>query len=130
MAARAREEPDLWAATLPPSTASVRVARHFTEDALGCEASPEQVEAAVLLVSELATNAVVHAHSRLRLTVLFRDGVIRIEVRDDDPALPRTVQPDPLRPGGRGIMLVDLLSSDWGVNGNDLGKTVWFELAA
>lgn len=130
MAGRAREEAELWAAILPSSTAAVRVARHFTEDALGCEVSPEQVEAAVLLVSELATNAVVHANSRLRLTVLCRDGVIRIEVRDDDPVRPRTVTPDPMRPGGRGIMLVDLLSSHWGVNGNERGKTVWFELAA
>lgn len=130
MAERASEEPDLWAANLPSSTGSVRVARHFIQDALRCMGSPELEEAATLLVSELATNAVLHAHSRLRLSVLCRDGVIRIEVGDDDPTPPRLVEPDPLRPGGRGIMLVELLSDDWGVSGNERGKTVWFELEA
>ena len=130
MAERGREDPELWGATLPSSTASVGAARHFTQDALRGMGSPQLEEAATLLVSELATNAVLHAHSRLRLSVFAHDGMVRIEVRDDDPTRPHTVEPDPMRPGGRGIMLVDLLSSDWGVNGNELGKTVWFELPA
>lgn len=130
MAERTREDQEFWSATLPSSTGSVRVARHFTQDALRCMGSPQLEEAATLLVSELATNAVLHAHSRLRLSVLCRDGVVRIEVRDDDPTLPRAVEPDPLQPGGRGIMLVNLLADHWGVNGNRRGKTVWFELAA
>lgn len=117
-----------WAATLPPCAESVRAARHFTQDALRGLGVPDAAEPATLLVSELATNAVVHAGTRLRLTVLCSSGVIRIEVRDDDPAPVRELSPDPLQPGGRGIMLVDLLAANWGVNSNEKGKTVWFEL--
>ena len=130
MAERRREERTYWSTTLPPVAASVPVARHFTADVLEGLATPKAAEeTAALLVSELTTNAVIHACSPLRLSVYRNGDAVRVEVRDDDPTPPRSVTPDPERPGGRGILLVDALASTWGVNSNDRGKTIWFELA-
>jgi anti-sigma regulatory factor (Ser/Thr protein kinase) len=114
---------------LPAVPASIPAARHFAVDAaddLGCNRR-DDVE---LLVSELATNAVVHARTQLRLTLCRAGRKLRIEVGDDDPTPPRVfLRPDPLRPGGRGMCLVNSLADDWGVDLTDEGKTVWFELA-
>jgi anti-sigma regulatory factor (Ser/Thr protein kinase) len=87
------------------------------------------IDDAELLVSELAANAVVHARTAMRVSVLERSGRIRIEVRDDDPTLPQRRSPDLMALDGRGVMLVDTLATAWGINGNHQGKTVWFELA-
>lgn len=119
-----------WSTTLPPDPSSVPVARHFTADVLEGLATTEEAEqTAELLVSELATNAVLHAASPLRLSVYRHADAVRVEVRDDDPTLPKSVTPDPERPGGRGILLVDALATRWGVNSNDRGKTIWFEIS-
>ena len=85
---------------------------------------PHTVETAALLVSELITNAVLHAGTPVRLLVFRYDGVLRVEVSDDDPTLPRLVDPDPMRPGGRGIKLVDALSQRWGADAGERGKTI------
>lgn len=128
MAVRARDHPDVWSATLPPSSASVGAARHFTRDALRGMGAAEAEESATLLVSELTTNAVIHARTPLRLSIRRSSGVVRVEVRDDDPTPPRAISPDPLEAGGRGIQMVEAVADKWGVNRNERGKTVWFEL--
>jgi anti-sigma regulatory factor (Ser/Thr protein kinase) len=115
---------------LPPEARSIPAARHFAVDALAelGNSSRDEVE---LLVSELATNAIVHARTPLLLTLCRRGSRVRVEVMDDDPTPPRVnLRPDPLRPGGRGMCLVNALAADWGVSVNDHGKTVWFEVAA
>ena len=114
---------------LPPEPASVPKARHFAGDAVQELGGGQVVGETELLVSELATNAVVHAGTPMRVSVLCNGPRVRVEVRDDSPALPHAKNPDPMAPGGRGIMLVDLIADRWGVNANDRGKTVWFELA-
>lgn len=119
-----------WAIVLPPLPPSVPEARGFAREALLALGLPHTEEAVSLLVSELITNAVLHAGTPVRLLVFRYDGVLRVEVSDDDPTLPRLVDPDPMRPGGRGIMLVDALSQRWGVDADERGKTIWFELAA
>ena len=119
----------LWSTTLPPQAASVPAARHFTVDALLALGAESAAGPAELLVSELATNAVIHAHTPMRLSVWLHDDRLRVEVRDDDPTPPRELHPDPLAPGGRGVLLVHTLAAAWGVNRNERGKTVWFELA-
>lgn len=129
MAVRRRAEQTFWSTTLPPEAASVPAARHFTADVLGELATPPDTEeTAELLVSELATNAVLHAGSPMRLSVYRNGEAVRVEMRDDDPNPPRHVTPDPELPGGRGILLVDALATSWGVNSNEHGKTIWFEL--
>jgi anti-sigma regulatory factor (Ser/Thr protein kinase) len=133
MAAVMRDDVTFWSTFLPGTVASVPAARHFAVEALhrleGCAVDDDAIEGvAELLVSEIATNAVLHACSPMRLTVWCHDGHPRVEVRDDDPTFPREVVPSPLATGGRGMMLVETLAQSWGVNGNARGKTVWFEL--
>jgi anti-sigma regulatory factor (Ser/Thr protein kinase) len=120
----------LWSTTLPPEASSVPAARHFTVAALEALGGGDVTSPADLLVSELATNALVHAHTPMRVSVWCHDGRVRVEVRDDDPRLPRRINPDAMALGGRGMMLVDTIAAAWGVNANPRGKTVWFELAA
>lgn len=84
-----------------------------------------------LLVSELATNALHHAHTPFDVTIAVEGGVAHIEVSDGSGALPQlTPTDDPLRRGGRGLLLVQVLSSAWGYRPTDTGKTVWFEMPA
>jgi anti-sigma regulatory factor (Ser/Thr protein kinase) len=87
-----------------------------------------------LLVSELVTNAVKHARTTATLTVAVATGMIEIAVADHGPGrhlIPG--QRDIQRPGairllpesGRGLVIVEALSEDWGLTGNGTGKQVW-----
>jgi anti-anti-sigma factor len=88
------------------------------------------VERAVLVASELVTNAVVHAHTELRLRLELRVDLLHIAVRDGSPRLLRLVTvPDVEAPGGRGLWLVEQLAVGWGVNHHPGGgKVVWCTL--
>ncbi|WP_217171231.1 ATP-binding protein [Streptomyces sp. AC512_CC834] len=92
-------------------------------------------DTAVLVVAELASNAVLHGRVPGRDFALFLRndegrGVVRIEVTDTHPARPVRSAPDPEEDGGRGLLLVDTLAVDWGVRDRlGPGKTVWAECA-
>jgi anti-sigma regulatory factor (Ser/Thr protein kinase) len=115
---------------LPGDPSAVPAARRFaSQHLLDFGGSQEIVDKTRLLVTELATNAVMHAHSPIRLTVESDDESVRVEVRDDDPRpIGRPVAPDAEATSGRGLWLVDALARSWGVNCNDRGKTIWFEV--
>ena len=87
---------------------------------------------AALLVSELVTNAIVHGRSGAAVDAsLAANGVLRVAVTDDDPApLPAVErQPRTTAEGGRGLLIVSLLATRWGVASPvGGGKAVWFEL--
>jgi anti-sigma regulatory factor (Ser/Thr protein kinase) len=87
---------------------------------------------AVLLVSELVTNAVLHGASPITLRLSATPGRIRVEVHDHGSSLPvpRQDRSVPARPGGLGLVLVKALASEWGVTQSPehAGKTVWFEI--
>jgi hypothetical protein len=87
---------------------------------------------AALLVTELATNAVLHARSALLVRVERRGALVRVGVSDTAPTGPQRRRHGVEAPTGRGIGLVQLLSSDWGTDacgdGSTWCKTVWFEL--
>ncbi len=88
------------------------------------------VETVELLTSELVTNAVIHARSSAELLVSVGDGVVRVEVSDDDATPPTRRALDPQSAAGRGIAIVAQLAADWGVEQvPDDGKRVWFEVA-
>jgi len=116
---------------LPGDASAVPAARRFAgQAAADYGADPEAIDTTKLLVTEVATNAVLHAQSPIRLTVAPEppDGV-RIEVRDDDPTPPPLpCVPEPDATSGRGLWLVSALARRWGVNRNKNGKTVWFEV--
>ncbi|MGW1066656.1 SpoIIE family protein phosphatase [Streptomyces aureus] len=83
---------------------------------------------AELMVGELVTNAVRHAHgSRMELR-LVRGDTLLCEVDDEDPTLPVLLSAGPGAEFGRGLRLVSALSREWGASRTGAGKTVWFEL--
>lgn len=119
---------------LPCDASSVGVARRLLRRELAAAGDPDLVDAdlldaAGLLVSELVTNAVVHARTDVTLRVILRRGVLRIEVTDGSPIVPAPRRPAGLAGTGRGLQLVDRLADRWGVSKARRGKTIWFELA-
>jgi anti-sigma regulatory factor (Ser/Thr protein kinase) len=118
------------AVTLPAEVASTPRARIFVRTALTGILPADVVSAAELCVSELVTNAVLHAGTPVRLHLAPVPGGIRIYVRDGSPAMPLRVRHSRTAATGRGLSLVTAVSGAWGVDVHDDGKTVWCELAA
>jgi anti-sigma regulatory factor (Ser/Thr protein kinase) len=108
---------------------SVPSARRFLAGIVP-EADEEAIGALVLMVSELATNALTHAASEFVVSVSYdnEQGRIRVEVSDRGPGRPATRDPEPSDPHGRGLQIVQALSDDWGIDlaSDGRGKTVWF----
>jgi serine/threonine-protein kinase RsbW len=110
----------------------VLLARQFVVSALA-EDSPIR-EVARLLVSEVTTNALRHTASgtaggRFRVSYELREDRLRVEVYDAGArTAPQRRARDLEAPGGRGLELVDALSSRWGTLGGPEGRVVWFEL--
>lgn len=116
-------------ATFPPEWTSPAQARHFVGGVIH-GACPRTVrEVAVLLTSELAANAVLHARTDFRVRVHLDDGSIRVEVLDDNPRAPVVAEVPVDAASGRGLALLQQLSADWGVVPCAGGKVVWFEVA-
>ncbi|HET6809480.1 MAG TPA: ATP-binding protein [Acidimicrobiales bacterium] len=114
---------------LPAELASAREARRFVADCAAGLNRPEVVETAQLLVSELVTNAVSHAGTRVEVECALTEEGLRVSVCDGSSHLPSPGHPDAWDEKGRGLMLVDILASRWGTQrhpGN--GKAVWFQL--
>jgi serine/threonine-protein kinase RsbW len=89
---------------------------------------PAHVDAVELMVSELATNSVKHAHSGFKVSISDSGGEIRVEVRDTGLGQPVLRFPAPTEPSGRGLRIVEALSRAWGTVDSPHGKTVWFTL--
>jgi anti-sigma regulatory factor (Ser/Thr protein kinase) len=86
------------------------------------------VDDVVLVVSELVTNALVHAQTPFKVTVQVLEQMLLLEVEDGSPTAPFLVGARVLDTGGRGVAIVNLLSHDWGVDAStDGGKSVWAE---
>jgi anti-sigma regulatory factor (Ser/Thr protein kinase) len=119
--------------TLPAARPAAALAREATRAAVAAWQLGHLADEAVLLVSELVTNAVQHAGPGASATVLrleYGDGWLRIEVHDSSPHTPRPRTPDWLDESGFGLMLVDALAAKWGVQQTREGKAVWAELDA
>jgi len=113
---------------LPPTTDSVPVARRFVRARLLNGAA--DVDTATLLVSEVVTNAILHARTAVTLTVDLSDHVAHIAVRDGSPVQPRIHAFSATSATGRGLRLLDRLAQRWGVDADPAtgGKVVWFEV--
>ncbi|MDT0460826.1 SpoIIE family protein phosphatase [Streptomyces sp. DSM 41527] len=113
---------------LDPKAQTAGQARRLARRALarwGLEELTDQLE---LLVSEVVTNAVRYAERPITLRLL-RTDVLRCEVGDDVPQLPRLRQARPSDEGGRGLYLVNRMARRWGATRLSMGKVVWFELS-
>ena len=109
----------------------IAVARHYLRDLLHDWPDEEQRDAAVLLLSEVLTNVLVHtdANALLVAEVSGNPGErhIRVEVTDSGDDLPHKRRPGEMASSGRGLMLIELLSDAWGVAPRGEGKSIWFE---
>ncbi|MFG2730746.1 ATP-binding protein [Streptomyces canus] len=127
--------PKQWSRMFPGRPRKVAEARDFVAALLEEEGSGP-VEDAVLIVSELATNAVQHTRSGwyggwFRVVVGFGDDIVRIEVIDsggDKEPLVRSVHSQEDE-GGRGLLLIAACAKDWGVQDRPSGRCIWAELA-
>ena len=113
---------------LSPHPTSARAAREFVAGVLEGWGRLAQVEPAVLLTSELVTNAIVHARSQIALTVRMNGESLRVIVLDESAERPRLRYRRDDLGSGRGLGLVDALAVSWGVSPSGQGKAVWFEL--
>ena len=100
--------------------------------AVACEGWPHRaVEDALVLTSELVTNAVRYGDGALALAIAVTAGLLHVEVSDGNPDGVRMgTLPEPDSLSGRGLFIVAALSSDWGCRPrlDGVGKTVWFDL--
>ena len=109
---------------------SVAIARHFVTELLESAGAVDEVWTAAQVVSELATNAVVHADTDFVVRVTIGGTAIRIGVTDYRPFGALTERPfSTENTTGRGLRLVDMLSCSWGVRTAERSKTVWCEIA-
>ncbi|WP_330461457.1 ATP-binding protein [Streptomyces sp. NBC_00820] len=122
---------------MPPVAGSVSVARRQARKVMAdWKVSPDIVEDALLVVSELVTNAIVHAlpPAVLRLSWLCEAGLgtLRVEVGDAGPALPDGFSPPGIDPDehGRGEEIVHALATRHGLRVHLGGVTRWAELVA
>jgi anti-sigma regulatory factor (Ser/Thr protein kinase) len=117
---------------LPDDPQAPGVARHFLRDLLAqWSLAGDLADTAQLCLSELVTNAVIHARTDCELTVRLEAGVLTVTVHDRgldaEPVVPSEDE-DPLKVFGRGLMLVDALADRWGSQRGSGGTTAWFAL--
>jgi CheY-like chemotaxis protein/anti-sigma regulatory factor (Ser/Thr protein kinase) len=114
--------------SLPNDPSSPGTARRLVTKACLDWGCGEVIDAALLVVTELVTNAVVHAGSTCDLRVQLRDGVLRLEVDDEGGGTPDLQSSSDSEEHGRGLFLVSAMSTSWGIGPTTAGKTVWAEL--
>jgi anti-sigma regulatory factor (Ser/Thr protein kinase) len=112
---------------LAPTVTSPALARAYCDGVLESSGQEGRSADARLVVSELVTNAVLHAGTEIEVLVVVRTDAIRIEVTDLGPDLPQLWLRDE-DTSGRGLPIVEALACAWGIVALGAGKTVWCEL--
>lgn len=118
----------LWSheVRLPAEAGSVARARVFVSRHLEDHGMPHLVGDLELVVSELATNALVHARSPFKVLLCAFTGIVTVEVSDASRVEPVLVAGPSLATSGRGVAIIQALSRDWGVlDRASGGKSVW-----
>jgi anti-sigma regulatory factor (Ser/Thr protein kinase) len=113
---------------LPHSDRAPRLARAFVAERLQGWQLDGMIETASLVVSEVVTNAVIHGRSDAELVLERTPTALRISVTDHGDGLTQR-QKTGRSDGGRGLLIVEALSSRWGTEPRDGGNCVWAELA-
>jgi anti-sigma regulatory factor (Ser/Thr protein kinase) len=107
---------------------SVTAARRFATQVLQGVAG-QVLETIELMVSELASNCIRHTGAGFELAILQTPDEIRVEATDNAGGVPTKRSPEPTDPSGRGLQIIDMLSTAWGVDRRSpIGKTVWFTI--
>jgi anti-sigma regulatory factor (Ser/Thr protein kinase) len=112
-----------------PAAEHVPQARHWLQGLLRRWELEGLIPDASLLITELVTNAVVHAQTPVHVTAAVADGVLEIGVADHDSHSPHVTHPNSQAETGRGVALVDDIADDWGVVTLKEGKQIWFQLS-
>lgn len=113
---------------LPADPHAARTARRVLDEVCTRWRLGALREAALVIVTELVTNAVDHVGAPIELCVTVRRGVLRIEVSDHSRVLPARLNQVPHATEGNGLWLVEGLASQWGAKPTTWGKTVWADL--
>lgn len=110
----------------------ISAARQQVREMLHDWADPEQVDSAVLMISEMATNVLVHTDGDALLVAQASgehgERLLRVEVADGSDELPHKRRPGEMASSGRGLVLMEMLADAWGVDPRGEGKSIWFEL--
>ena len=112
---------------LPPEPSSATRARQLAREHVAA-CPPEIVDTVALLVTELVTNAVLHARTALHLVIETEPGMVRLRVEDHSPGAPVLRNYDTDDVTGRGLALVEMFATRWGVDPRPGGKAVWCEI--
>ena len=112
-------------AELPATRDAPAAIRAFLRAVLS-SSPPDAIAVVELLASELVSNVVRHVGSPMTVRVGRHGPAVRVEVDDEGDTPPILLNPAPDAQGGRGLLLVDSLASEWDWNARDHGKTVWF----
>ncbi|HUI49797.1 MAG TPA: ATP-binding protein [Acidimicrobiia bacterium] len=119
--------------SLPQAAASPAEARHLVSTFVAQNHALSNAGVALLVLSELVTNAVLHGAEPIEVCVDQHAETLRIEVSDGgqirDGSGPRPRARDDHRPGGRGLHIVNSLARSWGTMSGERGTTVWAEIA-
>ena len=113
---------------LPPEPASATRARRVTRRHLEPVCPEGALDVASLLVTELVSNAVLHARTEMFLVVDVMPGRIELRVQDGSPDDPERKELDPHSSSGRGLAIVDELATTWGVDHDHGRKVVWAKI--
>jgi len=109
---------------------SAATARGFTAGVLEQAGCREVLDTAVLLVSELVTNALRHARPPYALVLDLTSDYLECRVEDNEDAVPTRASSGELAESGRGLVLLEALATEWGTRDRGAaGKTTWFRLA-
>jgi anti-sigma regulatory factor (Ser/Thr protein kinase) len=117
----------MHAVSLPADARSVAAARRLLRTALDGHRSAA-VEDALLMISELVTNAVRHAQDVVLVLVTIHHDTLRVDVSDNNPTMPVAPEPEHHATRGRGLRIVQALADRWGIAPTADGKTIWFEI--
>jgi len=113
--------------SFPPEADSAPAARRFVLG-VGWSNESDINSRLATLVSEIVTNAILHARTPFRVAVFAADATIRVTVRDESIAVPVKKAFGATQPTGRGLHIVEATADRWGVAPSDDGKEIWFEL--
>lgn len=111
---------------LAPDRQNVSRARRFAVQHTASLGHDDTTDVVELLVSELVTNAILHAGTAATLRMSYDDGMLRVEVRDGSAAQARQRRYDTGATTGRGLALIQALATEWGTETDADGKIVWF----
>lgn len=118
--------------TLPYAAHAAAAARAHLRRQVQQLLRPATLDDALILTSELVTNAIRHGRPAVTLAVALEPSALTVIVTDTSPDLPplAPAKPPVDSPGGRGLVVVDALADQWGITPQHAnpGKAVWFAL--